>query len=367
MKTLKKAIRTLSAMVICLSGLGGILLYSPVSAADDTDILYIGDGGDDSIKKFDSKTGVYLGDLVPPGGSGLLGPRGLIRKGSALLVVNQNVNHPIFNGEVLRFNRSTGEFSGALVPCQADLGRTCDPNAPFTPRGMIKGPDAKLFVADQFGASFFFDTEGSLKEYDSRTGQFVRNLDTTNFPDSFHPRGVVMGPDGKLYVSARQQDGVPGYVLRFNPETGAFINVFASFQPTATDCSKHLHRPEGLVFGPDGNLYVTSFQADANDTDKILVFSKRGKCLDQIDLDQVGEHRAFAQAIIFGPKGRLFVPINNQAALPDGNPFTGEVRRYNVKTKNFDIFVPSVANGGSLKNPWYLSFGGSNSKTLKYK
>jgi hypothetical protein len=77
-------------------------------------------------------------------------------------------------------------------------------------------------------------------------------------------------------------------------------------------------------------------------------------CLHQIDLDQVGQPRAFAQALLFGPKGRLFVPINT----------TGEVRRYDVMTKTFDVFVPS---GGPLQQPWYLSFRETNPRTLKYE
>jgi hypothetical protein len=38
----------------------------------------------------------------------------------------------------------------------------------------------------------------------------------------------------------------------------------------------------------------------------------------------VGQPRAFAQAIVFGPGGALFVPISG-----DG-PDTGAARRYNV-------------------------------------
>jgi hypothetical protein len=341
-------------------------LVLPVSAHDATDSLYIGDGGDDSVKHFNARTGIYLGTLVPSHGNGLIGPMGLLPKGNALLVVNQNLNQP-FNGEVLRFNRTTGAFQGALIPCRDDLQRPCDADAPFAPRGMVKGPGSTLFVADFFGPSFDFRTPGSVKQYDFKTGQFTRNLDTSGFTDNLFPRGVVIGPDGKLYVSVvgvldpsvAGFDLLAGYVLRFHAKTGAFIDVFASHQPTADDCSKHLHRPEGLVFGPDEKLYVSSFRADPSDTDKILIFDgETGQCLDQIDLCNVqrGEPRAFAQALLFGLKRRLFVPINN----------TGEVRRYNVQTKTFDVFVRSAADGGPLQNPWYLTFGKTNPRSLAY-
>lgn len=74
--------------------------------------------------------------------------------------------------------------------------------------------------------------------------------------------------------------------------------------------------------------------------------------MDQINLDEVGQPRTFAQALLFGPNGRLFVPITN----------TGEVRRYNVATKAFDVFIPV----GTLVQPWYLTFRSTDPRTLEY-
>ncbi len=59
------------------------------------------------------------------------------------------------------------------------------------------------------------------------------------------PIGLVFGPDGNLYVTSAVTDNV----LRYNGTTGAFIDTFAS---------GGLNGPLGLVFGPDGNLYVSS-------------------------------------------------------------------------------------------------------------
>lgn len=366
---MKSNAKNLAKLMSLIGIVFGLMVFVFAARAEDhheTDSLYIGDGGDDSVKRFDAHTGEYLGTLVPSQSDGLRGPRGLLRQGGNLLVVNQNVNQP-FNGEVLRFNRNNGAFKGALIACRDDL---CDPDSPFAPRGIIKGPHSTLFVADNVGPSFDFRTQGSVKQYDFKTGQFTRNLDTSGFTDNFFPRGVVFGPDGKLYVSITGDldpgnppanpnpnfDPITGYILRFNAHTGKFVDVFTS--NLAEGCAADLHRPEGLVFGPDEKLYVTSFRADANDTDKVLVFNgKTGKCLDQIDLDQVGGPRAFAQAILFGPKGRLFVPITGNG------PDTGSVRRYNVKTKTFEVFVPS---GGPLQSPWYLTFGETDPSTLEY-
>jgi len=71
-----------------------------------------------------------------------------------------------------------------------------------------------------------------------------------------------------------------GYVLRFNARTKAFVDMFASNQ-TVHD----LHRPEGLVFDKDGNLWITSFRATSSDSDKILKLDARtGALLDKLVL-----------------------------------------------------------------------------------
>jgi sugar lactone lactonase YvrE len=119
-----------------------------------------------------------------------------------------------------------------------------------------------------------------------------------------------------------------------------------------------LHRPEGLVFGPDGRLYVTSFRASAADTDKVLLFSGRTQT-SKIDLDQVGQDRAFAQALLFGPGGKLFVPISN----------TGEVRRYDVtgRAAGAAPFETFIKPGGALKAPEYLTFDRTDPATLAFR
>ena len=351
MKTTLKNLARLTSLIGFIFGLMAFSLTAQADAPHEIDSLYIGDAGDNTVKRFNAKTGEYLGNFVTLGSGGLDGPRGLIFTQGQLFLANQNVDQD-FAGEILRYRSDTGVFLSALVPCNPPLGRICDPKAPFAPRGLIRGSGRTLYVADHDG--------GNVAQYDLDTGNWLGNLDTTGFSGPFFPRGIVRGPDDLLYVSVTALpagDSLAGYVLRFNAQTGKFVDVFTSNLVSASNpvsrCAD-LHRPEGLVFGPDNKLYITSFRANSEDTDKVLIVDgKTGECIDKIDLDQVGGQRAFAQALLFGPEKRLFVPINS----------TGEVRRYNVKTKHFDVFVPA---GGYLQLPEYLSFRKTDPRTLEY-
>jgi hypothetical protein len=57
---------------------------------------------------------------------------------------------------------------------------------------------------------------------------------------------AIVGPDDNIYVSSRGTDEV----VRFNGQTGAFMDVFVSAG------SGGIGGPLGSSFGPDGNLYV---------------------------------------------------------------------------------------------------------------
>jgi hypothetical protein len=372
-----------------------LILGSMASAQTIHDSLYVGDGGDNTVKRFDAVTGKYLGVFVTPGLpadncltepnnpppatqplSCIFGPRGLIFNGDGdLLVVNQNAGRNP-NGEVLRYDDDSGVFEGALVP-------SSDLNSPVAPRGIVLGDD-DLFVASA-EAEGPNDT-GALRAF-TKAGIFVAVLPApTGF--EFRPRGVVIGPDGLLYVSncpnppqvhPNDAQSLGGQILRYDPKNlSAAPEVFVAAQ----DPKEDFNRPEGLVFGPDGNLYVTSdapdaFTATGTHTDRIQVFAgpnskNPGSLIGHISLDEPSglvQKRATAQALLFGKDGFLYVPIQGPLkglGITVAGDSVGEVRRYNVQSKNYTIFYPSALNGGKLHEGWYLTFGKTNPATLAY-
>jgi hypothetical protein len=361
---MRKTIRT----VLLALGVGASL----TAHADDKDVLAITEAKDNSVRFFDAKSGRPLGKpAIAPESGGLRGPLGILfdARRKEWLVVNQNVNTD-FDGEVLRYDRN-GTFLGAVVP-------KTDPEAPFIPRGIAlvrhKDGTRTLFIADlaELNADGGLGA-GRLLAYRLNGAQatFIGNLDPNlikpGSTESFHPRGVVLGPDGYLYVSLRNLTPCGGSIVRFDPEKLAFKDVLLS---NPEDCSRNindLHRPEGLVFYPDGDLYVTSFQKDGKDTDRLLIIPKQDRKnnkiklpLDRIDFYRPGEPRRFAQAVLFGPEGHLFVPLSDNL---DPSVSNGEVRRYNVKTKAFWTFVPQ---GRGVNAPQFLSFMETNPATLEY-
>lgn len=320
--------------------------------------MYIGDVGDDAVERFDAETGAYLGPFVTPQSGGLFGPRGLVFSTAGnLLVVNQNVNQP-YAGEVLEYQGGNGTFERALVSRDDD-------HAPYAPRGIVRA-GGMVYVADMGEPGYTMAGLPAPNPFPARvsvfnelTGVWDRDLSFAGFDQTctpegvctqLSPRGLAFGPDGALYVSVMKfiSDADPnataGLVLRFGNGGADPGTVFIDGET----CNCGLARPEGLAFGSDSRLYVTSFRTSALDTDKILVFCIDSSFKDQIDLYAVGEPQSYAQALAFGPQGLLYVPISGDSAD------TGSVRRYDVTTKSYDVVVPA---GGALQAGWYITFG----------
>jgi DNA-binding beta-propeller fold protein YncE len=117
-----------------------------------------------------------------------------------------------------------------------------------------------------------FETDSILR-YEGKTGLFVDAFVPSqsgglNGPDA----GIVFGPDGCLYVPSYWTDEV----LRYHGSTGAFIDAFVSSGSSA------MKRPRTLVFRSDGLLLVSGegsngiFRYDrlGNPVDKFITWMK---------------------------------------------------------------------------------------------
>jgi hypothetical protein len=120
--------------------------------------------------------------------------------------------------------------------------------------------------------------------------------------------GSVIGPDGSIYVADYYADEV----LHYSP-TGR--TLLGSFSTSGT--------PQGLDFGPDGNLYVTTTDST------VLKYSPSGTSLGTFIAAGSGG-LSNAKAIVWGPDGNAYVSsYSNSEAL-----------RYNGTTGAFmDVFA----------------------------
>ncbi|GAB5094570.1 hypothetical protein [Caballeronia sp. HLA56] len=353
-----------------------------------TESIFVGDIGDpndtndDTIKQVDLRTGAVRVFASSTFGAELNGVMGIIFNDASLIASIQNFSiDPTASGDVIKLNGRTGMFEQYLVNPKSR-------NVPYAPQGIVFGGGTRdwhygyqpdhYYVANviKSGQTCTKVDEGDVREY-SESGAFVRTLDRGGFAAGFYPRGVVFGPGGMLYVAARGCPAVAptdplsllAYILRFNPYTHKLDKVIATNASVQSQGLKFgFHRPEGLVFDDKGYLWVTSFRdttssadpLDKNNVDRILKFDVRsGKVVDSLPLSDFDKPRASAQALIFGPEGKLYIPISGSAAET-----TGELRRCDTRTKKCDVVVPV---GGGLVDPWFAVFRNSDPATLSYE
>jgi sugar lactone lactonase YvrE len=239
-----------------------LTMWVGAGSTANADSLYIGDYYDNTVKQFDADTGDFQGKFVKSQG-GVHFPNGIVFDSAKNLLLSNQNGHTGTAGEILQYS-STGKLLNQIV-------KNKDPNAPWAPQGIIL-VNGVLFVADLQSAPTKANSlpPGTLRRYNS-AGVFLGASvpDPITFLTAFHPRGIVLGPDGLVYVSnVPVLGGLGGQVLRFETN-GTFVDEFIS-SPGGVGA---LNRPSGLVFGPDNRLYVTSFRADATDNDKILIYS----------------------------------------------------------------------------------------------
>jgi len=214
------------------------------------------------------------------------------------------------------------------------------------PYGIVFGPhDHNLYVSTgEYGGP------GQLKavlRYEGITGAFIDKFSIGG--DLQGPRGILFGPDGNLYVADKPVAGPEGRIVRYDGHTGAYIDEFVPL-------GSGLTRPSGLVFGPAGknttklDLYVTSAL-----TQSILRYDgTTGAFLGEFVASGSGG-LGYPIALTFGPGGDLYVASDRFSSNKPPAVFCFQGPSGNSPGAFISVFVPPASGG--LETPFGLLFG----------
>lgn len=208
---------------------------------------------------------------------------------SVLLVGDLGAN------KILRYDLITG----APYPASGQAGADFVPVSSGglqKPEGMVIGPDGDLYVSSTGSNSILrFDASSGMPK--PASGQSGADFVPSGFQGLAHPQGIAFGPDGDLYVA----NSSGGNVLRFDGATGAAMPSHGNGAEFVAAGAGGLATPTGVAFGLDGDLYVSDLGQDF--VGSVLRYNAQaGEFIDTF----VG-HLQTPEAIVFGPDGNLYV------------------------------------------------------------
>jgi DNA-binding beta-propeller fold protein YncE len=213
----------------------------------------------------------------------------------------------------------------------------CDETPVSDPVTLASSETVQRHPGEDDDLSLYVSSGGtnSVLEYDDETGEFERKF--ARHGGLIEPEGIAFGPDGNLYVSSRSDE-----VLRYDGEKGKFIDVFAS--------GHGLVDPAGIAFGgPDDDLFVSSGLTDDGRGNQILHFDGVTGAFEAVVDPANSAGLDDPEALAFGSDGQLYV-----ASTPEQGP--GEVLRYDPTDNSFvDKFIPAASS--DILDPTGLVFG----------
>ncbi len=225
---------------------------------------------------------------------------------------------------------------------------------------------ASLAVGASAKADFLVtvsNNTGTVNEVEQYTdnGTYVGDFVPNSFPANgglSTPEGIAYGPDGNVYVASYAN----GYVLEYNGANGTYLGAFAS-------TPQMVESVIGLQFGPNGNLYTTNFNSTTG-TSAIQEFDgpntgTPGALVATFNVPAgdgtPGNGVTNPLNLTFGPTGNLLVSSSATNEVYQYNATTGAL--ISVLVPATGVLVPNFPDGlavDAVHNILYVSssFGG---------
>ena len=231
----------------------------------------------DTVIRYNGSTGVFIDVFIPTGTAGLDEAKDMVfgPDGNLYIAANENCfpcDPPLVGegGRVMRFNGTTGDYIDDFIPNGAGTGGA---NLVAETMSIAFGPDGYFYLGNDARCvldSNCNSTAYSVMRFDGTTGAYIDTPFPANAMGLYDPNSITVGPDCNLYISSEgisfTSDGFgtdnPNVIFRLNLTTNS-ISEFVSSNGLLNNNGPSppgagLIEPEKIVFGPSGDLYVTS-------------------------------------------------------------------------------------------------------------
>jgi len=239
---------------------------------------------------------------------------------------------------IIEYDGETGDIINWLTEDQSESAAGELWLAP----GLTFGPNGNLFVATGNAGSSAGNRGEAVLQYDGVSGRFVGVFVAAGSGGLLLPMGLVFGPNGNLFVVDQPPGGGLSAVFEYDGFTGDLVQVFVSRGSCGLTNGSH------LTFGPNGNLLVTG------EPNGLIEFDgQTGACIGILgETDQPAGD--LTVNLRFSPhNGNLLVAKENGERIVEHDGSTGMV------IGGFDGYVSSGSGGLDFGFPsqWGMDFG----------